>query len=194
MKGSVTLAATGASATWNVSVQSATTGMDLPLPGAPGSGTVSGLGLEVGKTYEIAIFHADQHPRESNYQLTLYGYSTTRSVCEPRCGDGVTTAAEECDEGAANMDGVYGGCTTQCKFGPFCGDGTKDDAGMEQCDLGRNNGAEYGTREGCTTSCKTPHFCGDGIIDSAQDEECDDGANNGAMNSACTAKCGLQIK
>ncbi len=36
----------------------------------------------------------------------------------PSCGDGIVTAGEECDNGAANNDTLYGGCTTQCKFGP----------------------------------------------------------------------------
>jgi hypothetical protein len=34
------------------------------------------LGLNDGKVYEIAIFGADRHPPESNYQLTLNGYTT----------------------------------------------------------------------------------------------------------------------
>jgi fibro-slime domain-containing protein len=184
MKGTVTLGTTGASATWAISVQSAQTGADLPIPGAPGMGTVNGLGLEVGKTYEIAIFHADQHPRESNYQLTLSGFSTTRSVCQPRCGDGMATTTEECDEGANNSDAAYGGCTTQCKFGPFCGDGVKN--GTEECDLGRMNTAHYGDM-GCTAGCKIPHHCGDKIIDTAFGESCDDGALNG--QGACQANC-----
>ena len=192
MKGQVTLATTGASAAWTVSIQTAQAGVDQALPGAFGSGTVTGLGLEVGKTYEIALFHADHHPRESNYQLTLSGYNTTRSACEPRCGDGIVTAAEECDDGPGNMDGLYGGCTTQCKFGPFCGDGVADASGMEKCDRGRDNGSGYGDKNGCTNGCQIPHYCGDGIIDSLQGEECDDGANNG--KGVCSILCKLPIK
>jgi hypothetical protein len=41
------------------------------------------LGLNTGKVYEIAIFGADRHPPDSNYQLTLNGYTTKRSVCQP---------------------------------------------------------------------------------------------------------------
>jgi fibro-slime domain-containing protein len=39
------------------------------------------LGLQAGRTYEIAIFHAERHPPESNFQLTLSGFSTKRSSC-----------------------------------------------------------------------------------------------------------------
>jgi fibro-slime domain-containing protein len=189
MKGSVALDATGANAAWNISVQNLQTGADQPIPGAMGSGTVTGLGLEVGKTYEIAIFHADQHPRESNYQLTLSGYSTTRSACLPTCGDGVVTAAEECDDGAMNMDGVYGGCTKACKFGPFCGDGVV--TMPEGCDDGRANNKQYG-ETGCTSACQVPHKCGDGFIDGANEEDCDDGINNGKGD--CTTACKLTAR
>jgi cysteine-rich repeat protein len=41
------------------------------------------LGLQNGRVYEIAIFGADRHPPESNYQLTLQGFTTKRSVCSP---------------------------------------------------------------------------------------------------------------
>jgi fibro-slime domain-containing protein len=41
------------------------------------------LGLVTGKTYELAIFHANRTPVESNLQLTLTGFAgmATRSVC-----------------------------------------------------------------------------------------------------------------
>jgi fibro-slime domain-containing protein len=42
------------------------------------------LGLQLGSTYEIAIFKRDAHPPESNLQLTLSGLATNRSRCTPR--------------------------------------------------------------------------------------------------------------
>jgi fibro-slime domain-containing protein len=182
LKGTVTLNATGG-ATVVVSAQDVATGTDIPVTGVPAPGS---LGLEVGKTYEIAIFHADRHPRESNYQLTLSGYGTSTSQCMARCGDGVATAGEECDAGDKNNDTEYGGCTTQCKFGPFCGDNIKN--GDEECDKGKENGAVYGTAGGCTLGCKNAHFCGDGIVDAANGEECDTGSANSATSS-CTDMC-----
>ena len=171
---------------WTISAENPATGDPIAIA----NGTQAGLGLEVGRIYEIAVFHADRHPRESNYQLTLSGFSTNKAECLPTCGDGVVTTGEECDEGGANADGVYGGCTTQCKWGPFCGDSVVD-AGYEDCDLGRENRAQYG-QDGCTSACTTPHFCGDGFIDGAFGEQCDDGPNNGI--GQCQTDCTIQLR
>lgn len=173
--------------------------LDLGAPHERLQGMVTvdpSYGLEVGRIYEIAVFHADRHPRESNYQLTLSSFATTKSVCAPRCGDGIVTLTEECDDGDAttdmdgvvNTDGLYGGCDTQCHFGPFCGDGIKQEP-EEQCDKGLENTGSYGTIGGCSPSCQATPACGDGIIDSAFGETCDDGAMNGVSGSACTNAC-----
>ncbi len=165
--------------------------LDLGAPHERLQGSVSidsaKFGLESGKTYEIVVFHADRHPRDSNYQLTMSSFSTKRTSCAPRCGDSVTTAGEECDDGdAGNKDAAdaYNACTKQCKYGPYCGDNEKN--GPEECDNGVRNGAPYGDKDGCSNDCKKVHFCGDGIIDSSFDEECDGG-------SGCMADCKLQL-
>ena len=187
LQGTVTLpGADGGAGAWTIQAVNPATGASISV----GSGMSVPLGLEAGKIYEIAVFHADRHPRESNYQLTLQGFSTNKSACVPTCGDGVVTTGEECDDGPANDDNAYGGCTTQCKFGPFCGDGVVTE-GVEECDAGRENGAQYG-EEGCTTACTLPHRCGDGLIDSAFGEQCDDGPNNGV--GACEVGCTLKLR
>jgi len=178
LKGAVQLTDTGA--TVKITAQNNATGSSINVA----SPTVGALGLAAGNTYEIAVFHADRHPRESNYQLTLSGFSTTRSVCVPACGDGVATAGEECDDGPNNSPDAYGGCTPECKYGPFCGDGAVN--GSEVCDDGAKNGAAYGANA-CSTACTPAHNCGDGFIDSAFGEQCDMGPLNGT--GSCTKEC-----
>ncbi|MFC1641250.1 DUF4215 domain-containing protein, partial [Myxococcota bacterium] len=171
-------------AEWTVSAVSPATGNETQVA----AGTTRGLGLTQGKIYEIAVFHADRHPRDSNYQLTLSGFSTIRSECNPACGDGVATAGEECDEGANNNDSVYGGCTLECKYGPFCGDGIVDTPD-EECDDGQNVTAGYNVG-GCAPGCRIPPVCGDGILDSL--EQCDNGMlNQDGLYGGCTTLCTL---
>ena len=167
--------------------------LDLGAPHERLAGTATvgtNPALTAGNTYEIAVFHADVHPRESNYQLTLSGFSTTISVCQPRCGDGIVTAGEECDNGAANNDTLYGGCTTQCKFGPFCGDDVVN--GPEQCDDGKNTTvtSSASNPKACGPGCKFPPRCGDGIVQTG--EACDDGAKNADNQcGGCSTTCQL---
>jgi cysteine-rich repeat protein len=51
------------------------------------------------------------------------------------CGDGIVSGAEECDDGPANSDTNYGGCSTRCRVNR-CGDGILN--GQEECDCGDN--------------------------------------------------------
>jgi hypothetical protein len=156
------------------------------------------LGLSTGRVYELAIFGANRHPPASDLQITLSGSIAKRSDCQPRCGDGLVAANEQCDCGDGtgplpsgcprpNNDATYGGCNTLCNFGPYCGDGYKDPA--EQCDLGKHNGDTSLGTDGCTLGCLKPHFCGDGFVDPSLGETCDLGAANGLPGQICDINC-----
>jgi len=139
--------------------------------------TAAKLGnLQSGNVYEVVVFQAERHTTASSYKLTLNGFNASATSCSPTCGDGVAVADEECDNGKANSDNAYGGCTTGCKWGGFCGDGLV--SGTEECDSGKNNGTQYGPA-GCTLGCTRPHFCGDGRLDTDRGEECDLADKNG---------------
>jgi hypothetical protein len=106
------------------------------------------------------------------------------------CGDGVVGGLEDCDLGPQNADGVYGGCTTSCRYGPYCGDSVVNGP-AEDCDLGPQNGDIALGKDGCTLSCRIPSFCGDGKVDPG--EECDLGERNGLPGSACPSNCQLLL-
>jgi fibro-slime domain-containing protein len=142
--------------------------------------------LTIGKIYEIVVFQAERRVTRSSYKLTIGKFNRTRTVCTPRCGDGVVNGNEVCDEGEKNSDTTYGGCTTECNRGPFCGDGKVDTAFEEECDDGVNVGA-YGQPGACAPGCKKAHYCGDGKADSSFGEQCDDGPDNG--KTFCTVDC-----
>jgi len=148
----------------------------------PGSYTTIDFKLAIGKVYEVVVFQAERWCCGSNYMLTLANFIAGRSQCGPTCGDSVVTGTEECDEGSANSDALYGGCTTECKFGPFCGDGIVN--GSEQCDDGRNTTVGYNVT-GCGPGCKLPPSCGDGVVQAG--EECDDSSGN--QDSECGGGC-----
>jgi fibro-slime domain-containing protein len=148
----------------------------------------SELALEAGKIYEIALFHAERAARYSNFNLTLDGFASARSVCLPRCGDGIVTSDERCDDG--KNDGSYGSCTTACQRAAHCGDGQVE-AGREECDDGINL-TTYSTsgEAGCAPGCKHGAHCGDERVDSMAGEQCDDGDNDGGYGQ-CDRDCRL---
>lgn len=92
------------------------------------------LGLEDGKVYQIAVFHAERQTDASTFKLTLQGFATARSECGPICGDGIVSLGEQCDDGI--NDGGYGECAPDCLLGEFCGDGVVQEG--EDCDDGNN--------------------------------------------------------
>src|SRR5690606_6959373 len=142
--------------------------------------------------YEIALFHAERHTDESNFNLSLGGFVKTTSKCVAVCGDGVVTANEQCDDGPGNGQG-YGVCQdntdplTACTYGGFCGDGEVE--GDEVCDNGTNQSGHNDESDGaCAPGCVLPTRCGDGAVQAAYGETCDDGLLDGSYGG-CTAQC-----
>jgi len=87
-------------------------------------------------------------------QLSQTGACTL--ACETaKCGDNLVWEGEEfCDNGPANNDDLYGGCTTKCQFGPMCNDGKIQ--GPEECDMGTDNGSGEFPTSGvpCDNGCR----------------------------------------
>jgi len=161
-------------------------GWHPPLPGTVtlNATVATKYGLTSGKVYKIDVFQAERKTKSSSFQLTLSGFNLAPSTCTAKCGDQIVSTGEACDNGAANSDTTYNGCTTQCIPGPHCGDAvvqTPDEA----CDDGTNSG-EYG---GCGPNCQPGPSCGDGVVQAGH-EECDDGMNTGAYGT-CTNACKL---
>ncbi|MEZ4364802.1 MAG: hypothetical protein R2939_00780 [Kofleriaceae bacterium] len=93
-----------------------------------------------------------------------------------RCGDGLVSGAEVCDDD----NQVSGdGCTATCDSDETCGNGVRD-AG-EACDDGNT-----ASGDGCQAGCTLP-ICGDGVVDAELGEACDDG--NHADGDGCAAAC-----
>jgi fibro-slime domain-containing protein len=88
------------------------------------------FGMTAGNLYEVVVFQAERAPVASNYTLTLKGFSISRSLCSPVCGDGIVGAGEECDD--VDNDGGYNQCQPGCLLGGYCGDGIKQES--ESCD------------------------------------------------------------
>ncbi len=96
--------------------------------------TTTDFGLAPGNVYRIGIYHAERQLFGSSFQLTLAGFEATPSECKAKCGDGVLSFGEECDD-RLNRGG-YAACAPGCVLGPFCGDGIQQAESGEQCDVG----------------------------------------------------------
>ncbi len=109
----------------------------------------------------------------STGDVTTGGTTVATTGPDPFCGDGVTDAGEECDDG--NMDDADA-CTNACK-NAVCGDGIVGPG--EACDDGN-----MVDDDACTNAC-APAGCGDAIVQAG--EECDDG--NMDDTDACLSTC-----
>jgi fibro-slime domain-containing protein len=108
-------------------------------------GSAAQYGLQPGNVYAIKVFHAERNPTGSSFQLTLTGFENSPTQCQPRCGDGVVSLGEQCDDGV--NDGGYGECEPSCELGPRCGDRVVQ-AG-EDCDDGNRLEGD-----GCGSACR----------------------------------------
>jgi len=152
--------------------------------------TATSFKMTAGQVYEIALFQAERRQTQSSYKLTLGQFTRTHTECKARCGDGILNGTELCDEGPANKDGAYGGCSSTCTFGPYCGDGNLDAEAGEECDDTVNLSA-YNQPKGCGPGCRKVSYCGDGKVDGLFGEECDNGDENG--KGLCTARCTIVV-
>jgi len=125
--------------------------VDLGGPHVPENGSVTldattagRFGLTAGEVYEIRVFHAERKRDGSSFKLTLSGFDPRPSDCVPRCGDGIVTAGEECDDGV--NDGGYEECGPTCVLGESCGDGIVQEG--EDCDDGNRDDGD-----GCGSAC-----------------------------------------
>ncbi len=128
---------------------------------------------------------------------------------EEKCGDGVVSGREVCDDGNTNStDGCSADCLSvedgwtcpktggQCSENAICGD--KKLSGLEVCDDGN---AEDG--DGCSADCMTvengyrcttpgllctPDSCGDGELNEEMGEECD--AGDSGLDYGIRGMCG----
>ncbi len=140
------------------------------------------VGLTAGNVYEIALFHAERHTPESNFDLTLNGFTAPLSVCTAVCGDGVITSGEVCDDGSACSAGNQSCTIPQAQRQPS--DALECTTGGAQC-MSKNDGA-YGH---CNADCQAlgPH-CGDNTKQGS--EQCDNGySGNTGSYDGCTADC-----
>jgi fibro-slime domain-containing protein len=124
-------------------------GIHTPVNGSVtlNAANASKFGLTNGKVYEVTVFQAERQVSGSSYRLTLSGFTSAPSDCNPVCGDGVVGLGEECDDGVNT--GGYGKCSPGCKYGAYCGDGNKDPG--EDCDDGINDGTNG---QKCPTGCR----------------------------------------
>jgi cysteine-rich repeat protein len=116
------------------------------------------------------------------------------SGCEPTsyCGDGIVDSGEDCDDGNASNNDA---CTNACRPNT-CGDSFYY-PGVEECDLGADNGrrtctADYGSScLSCSSSCRqvasSGGYCGNDVREGS--EQCDGTQGLGTCSGDSTRSC-----
>jgi cysteine-rich repeat protein len=115
------------------------------------------------------------------------------------CGDGITTAPEECDDSNSNAgDGCENDCSFSCVSTDAARNCTPADAcaGQGACNDTTHvcapgtplaDGTACGTGGYCKTGVCTQPVCGNGTVEPG--EQCDDGAANGTPTDGCKTNC-----
>ncbi|MBI5499536.1 MAG: DUF4215 domain-containing protein [Deltaproteobacteria bacterium] len=124
---------------------------------------------------------------------------------DPDCGNAVTDAGEQCDDGnVVPADGCEADCTWSCETDPDCAD-TRICNGAETCGAAHTCAAgtpppagtacdrdeNPDTRDICVAGLCAASACGDGVPDAVRGEQCDDGnfvAADGCEND-CSWSC-----
>jgi len=136
---------------------------------------VSESGATVANTTFADTNSADSVTTDSASGLSEYTSTASDSGDSPICGNNVTEAPEECDDGnLIDQDLCRANCTDA-----RCGDGVTA-IGWEICDDGNTDNTDE-----CTEDCHLPR-CGDGYV-YAVDEDCDDG--NREDGDECPSSC-----
>jgi fibro-slime domain-containing protein len=194
------------------------------IPSVCGDGLLVGFPQEVcdeGPGNKTPGCSADCMAIAPNYNCDVPGQPCVKTTDPVVCGDGHIGAGETCDDGNyVSGDGCTGTdqdagppcqrepgytCPTpgaRCTKDEWCGDGKRDSAGVEECDLGANNGPLFGCSGICkvlpfwtctwasdgTAACVSQIVCGDGKV--VGDERCDDG--NTKDGDGCSSTCQVE--
>lgn len=108
------------------------------------------------------------------------------SDCKTRCGDGVVSSGETCDDGPGSTKPCPGSCEDRnpCTSDRLVGSASTCDS---KCEHPVAAGATCDIGKACTSSGNCETACGNGAVDRSTGEECD--RSGGSNKWECTASC-----